>query len=104
MKSFKSSTALGLAHVCSPGDLKKVFIDNNGIKFDLVFIYHGHVSISKVTDSHFLYSFEGLSILLDLFTHGNTTHQRFSSVALLKLDEKADGSFFAKVDHQNQKV
>ncbi|CAM8894470.1 unnamed protein product [Rhodiola kirilowii] len=74
-KNFQTSIALGLAHICSPGDLKTIFIDNNG-----------------------------LNIILDLLTYGSTTQQLISSEALIKLERKAAGLFATKAEHYDPKA
>ncbi|KAL9677241.1 hypothetical protein QQ045_005469 [Rhodiola kirilowii] len=74
-KNFQKSIALGLAHICSPGQLKTIFINNNG-----------------------------LSILLDLLANGSMTQKQLGSKALSKLDEKATELFVAKFGPQSHSL
>ncbi|XP_072975795.1 ARM REPEAT PROTEIN INTERACTING WITH ABF2 isoform X2 [Typha angustifolia] len=62
-KSVQRRVSLALAHLCSPEDQQKIFIDNN------------------VT--------AGLDLLLELLGSTNTKHQQDGSIALYKLANKA---------------
>uniref|UniRef100_A0A7N0U2A6 BTB domain-containing protein n=1 Tax=Kalanchoe fedtschenkoi TaxID=63787 RepID=A0A7N0U2A6_KALFE len=72
-KKFQTSILLGLAHICSPNDLKTIFMDNNG-----------------------------LDILLDLLAHGNKSQQQISSNIFLQIDDKTAEPFPTKAGQHSQ--
>ncbi|KAL0435740.1 UNVERIFIED_CONTAM: arm repeat protein interacting with a [Sesamum radiatum] len=100
-EDIQRRVALALAHLCSPDDQKKIFIDNNGILF-IKFIYYVGV-LCKCTGTvqciaglidcsyppHPPHMFAGLALLLELLESTDSKHQRDSSMALCTLASKA---------------
>lgn len=100
-EDIRRRVALALAHLCSPDDQKKIFIDYNGILFIKSIYYVGVLCkctgtlqcIAGLIDCSYLphlpHMLAGLALLLELLESTDSKHQRDSSMALCTLASKA---------------